>query len=199
MVCFFQSDNQRIIAVDSRSELSQDTLSKLTWLFGNAEKIEKDTVKGHFIGPRREMITPWSTNAVEITQNMGIKGIVRIEEFQRVESKKAPYDPMLQNRYENLDQKVFTVDRKPEPLRYIDDIEAYNLQEGLALPAETPEQKAHKIATVKAIYESLNIPALARKEIAALHRSAVDKLQGFDPQKREVLDNFAQKLVVRTV
>ena len=76
---------------------------------------------------------------------------------------------------------------------------AQGLQEGLALPAETPEQKAHKIATVKAIYESLNIPALARKEIAALHRSAVDKLQGFDPQKREVLDNFAQKLVGRTV
>ena len=76
---------------------------------------------------------------------------------------------------------------------------AQGLQEGLALPAETPEQKAYKIATVKAIYESLNIPALARKEIAALHRSAVDKLQGFDSQKREVLDNFAQKLVGRTV
>ena len=136
MVCFFQSDNQRIIAVDSRSELSQDTLSKLSWLFGNAEKIEKDTVKGHFIGPRREMITPWSTNAVEITQNMGIRGIVRIEEFHKVESKKAPYDPMLQNRYENLDQRVFTVARRPERLKYLTDIAAYNQQEGLALSEE---------------------------------------------------------------
>ena len=139
MVCFFKSDNQRIIAVDSHAELSQDTISKLSWLFGNAERIEKDSVKGHFIGPRREMITPWSTNAVEITQNMGIKGIVRIEEFQKVESKKAPFDPMLQNRYENLDQKVFFVDRKPEPLQYINDIEAYNLQEGLALSEEEIE------------------------------------------------------------
>ena len=133
MICFFQSDNQRVIAVDSNTPFSDETVSKLTWLFGNAQLIEKETVKGHFIGPRREMITPWSTNAVEITQNMGIKGIVRIEEFHRVESKKAPYDPMLQNRYENLDQQVFAVDRKPEPLKYIDDIEAYNQQEGLAL------------------------------------------------------------------
>ena len=93
-------------------------------------------MKGHFVGPRREMITPWSTNAVEITQNMGIKGIIRIEEFQKVDSKKAPYDPMLQNRYENLDQNVFSVDRKPEPLKYIDDIETYNQQEGLALSSE---------------------------------------------------------------
>ena len=82
MICFFQSDNQKVIAVDSKSELSSETISKLTWLFGNAKRIEKDTVKGYFVGPRREMITPWSTNAVEITQNMGIKGIVRIEEFQ---------------------------------------------------------------------------------------------------------------------
>ena len=118
MISFFQSENQRVIAVDSKSELSEETVSKLTWLFGNAEKIEKDTVKGHFIGPRREMITPWSTNAVEITQNMGIKGIVRIEEFLHVESKDAPYDPMLQNRYQDLDQNLFVIDRKPEPLKY---------------------------------------------------------------------------------
>jgi len=136
MICFFQSDNQRVIAVESNAALSDESISKLIWLFGNAELIEKETVKGHFIGPRREMITPWSTNAVEITQNMGIKGITRIEEFHKVDSKKAPYDPMLQNRYENLDQKVFLVDRQPEPLKYIDDIETYNQQEGLALSEE---------------------------------------------------------------
>ncbi len=53
MISFFQPDNQRVIAVDSKSELSGETISKLTWLFGDAERIEKDTVKGHFIGPRR--------------------------------------------------------------------------------------------------------------------------------------------------
>ena len=82
------------------------------------------------------MITPWSTNAVEITQNMGVAGISRIEEFHQVESKDAPYDPMLQAMYHNLDQKVFTVNRKPEPLRHIDDIRSYNQQEGLALSEE---------------------------------------------------------------
>ena len=107
MISYFQPDNQRIIAVDSKTELSQDTISKLSWLFGNAELVEKKVLKGHFVGPRREMITPWSTNAVEITQNMGIKGIVRIEEFFRAASKDAPYDPMLQNRYKDLDQSVF--------------------------------------------------------------------------------------------
>ena len=133
MICFFNSGNQRVIAVDSVSELSSEYLSRLSWLFGKATLVKTKSVKGFFVGPRREMITPWSTNAVEITQNMGIDGIVRIEEFHEVESKDAPYDPMLQAMYHNLDQKVFTVNRKPEPLRHIDDIAAYNAQEGLAL------------------------------------------------------------------
>ena len=102
--------------------------------------VKAKSVKGFFVGPRREMITPWSTNAVEITQNMGIDGIVRIEEFFEVDSENAPYDPMLQAMYHNLDQKVFTVKRKPEPLQHIDDIAAYNEQEGLAL---SPEEIAY--------------------------------------------------------
>ena len=139
MISFFQSGNQRIIAVDSISELSSDFLSRLSWLFGKASLIKEKTLKGFFVGPRREMITPWSTNAVEITQNMGVEGILRIEEFHHVDSKDAPYDPMLQALYKNLDQTVFTVDRKPEPLKYIDDIESYNQQEGLALSVEEME------------------------------------------------------------
>jgi phosphoribosylformylglycinamidine synthase len=136
MICFFQSGNQRVIAVDALSELSEESLSRLSWLFGKATLVKTKSVKGFYVGPRREMITPWSTNAVEITQNMGIDGIVRIEEFHAVESKDAPYDPMLQAMYHNLDQKVFTVNRKPAPLKHIDDIAAYNAQEGLALSDE---------------------------------------------------------------
>ena len=136
MICFFQSGNQRVIAVDAISQLSEESLSRLSWLFGKATLVKTKSVKGFYVGPRREMITPWSTNAVEITQNMGIDGIVRIEEFHAVESKDAPYDPMLQAMYHNLDQKVFTVNRKPEPLKHIDDIAAYNAQEGLALSDE---------------------------------------------------------------
>ncbi len=136
MIYFFKSDNQRFIAVDASKQQSDDDIAKLSWLFGNAQFVEEIEVKGHFVGPRREMITPWSTNAVEITQNMGIGGIVRIEEFRRTESEEAPYDSMLQARYNGLDQKVFFVDRKPEPLKYIDDIPAYNMQEGLAMSEE---------------------------------------------------------------
>ena len=136
MICFFQSGNQRVIAVDAISQLSEESLSRLSWLFGKATLVKTKSVKGFFVGPRREMITPWSTNAVEITQNMGIDGIVRIEEFHAVESKDAPYDPMLQAMYNNLDQKVFAVNRKPAPLKHIDDIAAYNAQEGLALSDE---------------------------------------------------------------
>lgn len=136
MICFFKSGNQRVIAVDTIIEQSLENISKLSWLFGNAELIKNKSVKGHFVGPRREMITPWSTNAVEIAQNMGVEGVARIEEFFAVESKDAPFDPMLQNRYEDLDQKVFTTDRQPQSLKHIDDIEAYNQQEGLALSSE---------------------------------------------------------------
>ena len=90
-------------------------------------------MESFFVGPRREMITPWSTNAVEITQNMGISGVLRIEEFTRVEDEKAAFDPMLQAFYKGLNQDTFTINRKPDPIVYIEDIRAYNKQEGLAL------------------------------------------------------------------
>ena len=86
-----------------------------------------------FVGPRREMITPWSTNAVEITQNMGLPGIRRIEQFVEAESEDVPFDAMLQRKYRTIDQQVFTISKKPDPIVYIDDMAAYNRQEGLAL------------------------------------------------------------------
>ncbi len=133
MILFFQIKNQQVIVVKADKKLSADNVSKLSWLFGGAEPLQTEMLKGKFVGPRREMVTPWSTNAVEITQNMGIKGISRIEQFVKVSSKKAPYDAMLQSYYENIGQDVFTIDRKPEPIRYISDIEKYNNEEGLAL------------------------------------------------------------------
>ena len=108
-------------------------IERLEWLFGDSSLIKGPRVEGTFVGPRREMVTPWSTNAVEITQNMGIGGILRIEEFHEVPGESAPYDPMLQSRYEGLGQELFTIDRKPEPVLRLDDIAAYNRKEGLAL------------------------------------------------------------------
>lgn len=136
MIIFFKTRQNTIIAVESVENHSENDIKKFNWLFGDATRIEGNSVKGTFFGPRREMITPWSTNAVEITQNMGIRGVSRIEEFHPVEENDNSFDPMLQNKYNNLDQDVFFIDRKPEPLKYITDIDAYNNEEGLALSAE---------------------------------------------------------------
>ncbi|MCU0408705.1 MAG: hypothetical protein MUD02_07135 [Bacteroidales bacterium] len=132
MIVFFKTINSDIIAADTLSELGAEDIRKLCWLFGEAEPAGSEKIDGLFIGPRKEMVTPWSTNAVEITQNMGIEGIVRIEEF-RLAGTVDNHDPMLQALYNGLDQTLFSTDRKPEPLRYINDIAAYNKQEGLAL------------------------------------------------------------------
>ena len=132
MIYFFPVAG-RIIAVEDRSELNEQDNEKLLWLLGAESRHEAEQVDGYYIGPRKEMITPWSTNAVEITQNMGMKGIRRIEEFSSVEGPDAFYDPMLQNMYSGLDQNIFSIDREPEPVYEIDDIGEYNEAEGLAL------------------------------------------------------------------
>ena len=135
MIQFFQSSDKSVLAVETSHTFSKNDIEKLIWLFSGATPVEADVVKGRFVGPRREMITPWSTNAVEITQNMGLEGISRIEEYVPFSPEKG-HDPMLQHVYDNLDQQLFTIDRKPDPIVYIDDIAAYNEQEGLALSAD---------------------------------------------------------------
>ena len=94
MILFFKTPSKSVIAVECDHVLSQADIDKLCWLFGEATPESEDNLKGHFVGPRREMITPWSTNAVEITQNMGLNGITRIEEYFAVEKKgQSPYRP----------------------------------------------------------------------------------------------------------
>ena len=144
MILFFMTPSKSVIATEVDHKLSQDEINELCWLYGGATLIEGETVEGFFVGPRREMITPWSTNAVEITQNMSLHGISRIEEYFPVSSKDADHDPMLQRMYEGLDQTVFTVNHQPEPIKRVENIEEYNEQEGLALSAEEIEY-LHKI------------------------------------------------------
>ena len=139
MILFFRTPQKSVIAVECNQTPSPDDNGKLCWLFGEATPEREENLKGHFVGPRREMITPWSTNAVEITQNMGLEGITRIEEYFPVDDENAEHDPMLQRMYHGLDQNVFTTNRKPEPIVYIEDLEAYNEQEGLALSKEEIE------------------------------------------------------------
>lgn len=140
MIRFFKSRANTVLAVETAQTFSPRDVQKLVWLFSEATPVESESLEGWFVGPRREMITPWSTNAVEITQNMGIAGISRIEEYFPVSSEKADHDPMLQRIYHGLDQAVFTISKQPDPIVYIDNLEAYNQQEGLAL---SPEEIAY--------------------------------------------------------
>ncbi len=134
MISFFKTPSKSIIAVEAEQSFTSETLHKLTWLFGEAELIDTEKIDMAYIGPRREMITPWSTCAVEITRNMGIEGITRIEEyFPDSNNEYSYFDPMLQRKYELLDQSIFSIDRKSASIIYIDDINAYNQTEGLAM------------------------------------------------------------------
>jgi phosphoribosylformylglycinamidine synthase len=136
MISFFGNKTNTIFAVQTQSEISAENISKLNWLFADANQINKSVLADFFIGPRATMITPWSTNAVEITQNMGISGIIRIEEFQIVSDSFTDFDPMLSQKYTELNQDIFTINIQPEPILNIDDIAAYNKQEGLSLSEE---------------------------------------------------------------
>ena len=135
MIAFFRK-SETVYAVETERPLADTDLQKLTWLFGDAECVAESVLKETFVGPRREMVTPWSTNAVEITQNMGITGIRRIEEFRVSGEGIRNFDPMLQHLYEGLNQEIFHIDKEPEPVRDVTDIAAYNVQEGLALSSE---------------------------------------------------------------
>ncbi len=144
MILFFKTPSQSVIATEVDHQLDQQEINELCWLYGDATLLEDSEQKGFFVGPRREMITPWSTNAVEITQNMGLKGISRIEEYFPVESKEADHDPMLQRMYEGLNQRIFTVNIEPQPIKHVENLEEYNEAEGLALSPEEIEY-LHKI------------------------------------------------------
>ncbi len=136
MIVFFRASGSTIYAVSVAHPFDKQDVDKLIWLFGGAKPLTDASVKGHFIGPRKEMVTPWSTNAVEITQTMGISGIDRMEEFFEVKDTLAPHDSMLQRVYPSLDQEIFSIHHAPDPILQIDNIAAYNESEGLALSKE---------------------------------------------------------------
>jgi len=136
MILFFRTPGQSVIAVESDHAPRKEEIDELCWLFGEATQVESDRLEGYFVGPRREMVTPWSTNAVEIAENMSLGGITRIEEYFPVDSSDAEHDPMLQRMYDGLDQAIFTVNHQPEPIKHVDDLAKYNEEEGLALSPE---------------------------------------------------------------
>jgi phosphoribosylformylglycinamidine synthase len=136
MIHFFGEVKKTVFTVQTSTTLSKLDIQKLEWLFGNQSKIEESVITDFFIGPRATMITPWSTNAVEITQNMGVKGIIRIEEFHHTTKESSDFDPMLSQKYFSLTQDVFTINIQPEEVLEIDNIATFNQSEGLALNDE---------------------------------------------------------------
>ncbi|GMT44358.1 MAG: phosphoribosylformylglycinamidine synthase [bacterium] len=149
MIYFYSSDQQHYIVVKTNNQLSVADHRKLNWLFGGSKLCPKEQQEGFFVGPRKEMITPWSTNAVEITQNMGITGILRVEKFEKTDNPDTVFDPMLQQLYNGLAQQSLSIDKKPEPIKYIEDIKACNERESLALSEE-------EVAYLEEISKKLN-------------------------------------------
>lgn len=123
-----------VYLVEANHPLIDVEVEKLAWLLQCSPQ-PVATITGNFIGPRREMITPWSTNAVEIAVNVGIEGLTRIECF-RCYLGTAEFDPMLEAVYDRLDNKTLRVNQEPEPVRQIADIASYSQAAGLAFSGD---------------------------------------------------------------
>lgn len=135
MISYFPTSSNIVYAVEHSDRFSNRDLERLTWLFALDDKVQPtEQMEGDYVGPRSEIVSPWSTNAVEITQNMGIRGISRIEQLrQEDEEDTLSFDPMTERLYHAPDAMIFHSDATPSPIIYIDDIAAYNKSEGLAL------------------------------------------------------------------
>ena len=136
MIHFFDNREDVIFAVQTEKDLSDSDVNKLSWLFGNSSPVDSDKIKTTCLGPRAVMVSPWSTNAVEMTQNMGINHINRIEKYAKIDHDFKDYDPMLYEKFSELNQALFIINIDPEPINYVDDISSYNDSEGLSLSEE---------------------------------------------------------------
>ncbi|MBR6346108.1 MAG: polyprenyl synthetase family protein [Bacteroidales bacterium] len=75
---------------------------------------------------------------------------------------------------------------------------AAHLEEALAMPASTPEEKAAKIKAVKAVYDAAGVPAKALREIDYYTVKALTKLGGAVSEEGfNELKDFAASLVGR--
>ena len=107
MISFFESKDQSVFAVQTKKSFSENEIKKLEWLFGNATFISDPKVDRDLIGPRAAMVSPWSTNAVEICQNMGLTSVVRIEKYDLKSDDLIDFDPMLNEKFSSLTQDLF--------------------------------------------------------------------------------------------
>jgi phosphoribosylformylglycinamidine synthase len=131
MILFFGNPKLKVFAVEISEILSTEDLKKLSWVL-DSSIIDSKQITEKFIGPKSSMITPWSTNAVEITRNMGVKNIDRIEVFICYEISEN-FDKMIHEKYKALNQSIFNNNITPEKIYLIDNLKKYNDQQGLAL------------------------------------------------------------------
>lgn len=150
MIHFFKKSSSEFYVLHATNELSSEDKEKMTWLFSGGAFLDQESVAGNFIGPRKEMLSPWCSNALDILNNSGVHGVTRIEPFVNA-SEIEEFDPMLQQKYPGLDQDVFTIDRKPEEIRHIDNLGQYNETEGLALSED-------EIEFLEGVSRSINRP-----------------------------------------
>ncbi len=133
MILFFGARGKDYFVVETGKKLGQKDLQKLEWLF-ETQQNETETIEGIFVGPRIETVSPWSTNVVEVINNMNLSDIKRVEKYTKIDSKNhSRHDPMTECVIENLTQNIFVLEIQKEPILSIDNIADYRKKEGLAL------------------------------------------------------------------
>ena len=148
MEATFFGNDALVYLVLSEAPLEAGALVRLGWLL-DVPLLNDKTLAGSFVGPRKEMVTPWSTNATEIAENAGVRGVRRIEEFRRVpKGTLLSFDPMLEAAYNGLHGGSLVIDSPPAPDEAVVDIRGFNQTHGLALSDEEIrflEQAANKL------------------------------------------------------
>tara|TARA_A100000164_G_scaffold100273_1_gene87668 strand:+ start:51 stop:650 length:600 start_codon:yes stop_codon:yes gene_type:complete len=132
MICFYGDADSIVYVVQKELPLNENDNNKLTWLFGDKKFLRNSFIQKELIGPKSNMVTPWSTNAVEICHSIGVKDIIRIEMFWNINFMNY-YDPMIHFKYNEIGQQIFDKNNKPDPIKLIDDISNYNKSDGLSL------------------------------------------------------------------
>jgi len=141
MIVFFKNKDHYIYAAVTQTQLSKQALDKLHGLFqGYAYTTESFTHS--YIGPHPTMVSPWSTNVVEIIENIGIESISRVESLRPQDE---TFDPLLEFHYETIGQHIFDQTQRPHDIQWIEatHIDTYQKSQNLNLdPSEVGHLKA---------------------------------------------------------
>lgn len=124
--------SEEAFIITAQKPLTSSDEERIAWFLQGAAPVA--TLPGRYVGPRKEMVSPWSTNAADVLKNMGIEGIIRVERFEEVnEEGSLTFDPMLQSVYHGLSPSSLSVTGEPAPTFPVANIREFNQKEGLAL------------------------------------------------------------------